>query len=311
MSILFKGNGISEFEPDAKKIFNEKCKKLNFYTTLSPVNSKEIKYLITWNPEKNIIKKLPNLEAIFTLGAGVDSLGDIRKIPKKIKIIRLLDAGMAEPIANYVLAFTIFFMNRIYLSFINRNRKKWSPFIPLDINSINIGVMGFGKIGEKVVKKLQKNKFNVIVWRKKRKKIPGIETFFGKNSFKSFLKKINVIVNVLPLTEENRFILNTDNFNNCNDGTFLINVARGAHIIDKDLKTAINSEKISMAVLDVFNQEPLPKSHPFWKNERIIITPHSAAPTNIDLACKQIIENINKIEKNITPLGLVNRADSY
>ena len=80
MSILFKGNGISEFEPYAKRIFNEKCKRLNFYTTLSSVNSKEIKYLITWNPEKNIIKKLPNLEAIFTLGAGIDSLGDIKKI---------------------------------------------------------------------------------------------------------------------------------------------------------------------------------------------------------------------------------------
>ena len=311
MSILFKGNGISEFEPYAKKAFNDKCKNINFYSNLNSINQKEIKYLITWNPEKNIIKKLPNLAAIFTLGAGVDSLGDIKKIPKKIKIIRLLDAGMAEPIANYVLAFTIFFMNKIHLSFIDRYQKKWSPFVPFDINTMNIGVMGFGMIGEKVVKKLGKNGFNVLVWRKKRKKITGIETFFGKNSFQSFLKKINVIVNVLPLTEENKFILNKDSFNNCNDGTFLINVARGEHIIDKDLINAINSKKISMAVLDVFNQEPLPKSHPFWKNERIIITPHSAAPTCIELACKQIIKNIKNIEKNISPLGLVNRADGY
>ena len=150
----------------------------------------------------------------------------------------------------------------------------------------------------------------MIVWRKKKKNFWN-RNIFWKNSFQSFLKKINVIVNVLPLTEENKFLLNKDSFNNCNDGTFLINVARGEHIIDKDLKTAINSKKISMAVLDVFNQEPLPKSHPFWKNERIIITPHCAAPTNIDLACKQIIRNINKIEKKITPVGLVNRADSY
>ena len=189
MSILFKGNGISEFEPYAKKAFNDKCKNINFYSNLNSINQKEIKYLITWNPEKNIIKKLPNLAAIFTLGAGVDSLGDIKKIPKKIKIIRLLDAGMAEPIANYVLAFTIFFMNKIHLSFIDRYQKKWSPFVPFDINTMNIGVMGFGMIGVKVAKKLRKNGFNVLVWRKKRKKITGIETFFGKNSFQSFLKK--------------------------------------------------------------------------------------------------------------------------
>ena len=128
MSILFKGNGISEFEPYAKKIFNDKCKNINFYSDLNSINQKEIKYLITWNPEKNIINKLPNLVAIFTLGAGVDSLGDIKKIPKKIKIIRLLDAGMAEPIANYVLAFTILFMNRIHLSFIDRYKKKMVSF---------------------------------------------------------------------------------------------------------------------------------------------------------------------------------------
>lgn len=311
MSILFFGDGMKEFEPYAKKIFNEQCKKLNFYSTLSSINTKEIKYLITWNPEKKIIQKLPNLIAIFVLGAGIDSLGDLKKIPKKIKIIRLLDAGMAEPIANYVLAFTIIFMNRIHLSFINRYKKKWVPFAPINIKTLNIGVMGVGIIGAKVVKKLQKNGFNVIVWRKKRKKIHGIETLFGRNSLKLFLKKINVIVNVLPLTEENKFILNKDNFSYCNDGTFLINVARGQHIKDKDLETAINSKKISMAVLDVFNQEPLPKSHSFWKNEKIIITPHSAAPTNIELACKQIIKNIHKIEKNITPLGLVNRVSCY
>ena len=89
MSILFKGNGISEFEPYAKKIFNDKCKNINFYSDLNLINQKEIKYLITWNPEKNIKKKLPNLVAIFTLGARGDSLGDIKKILKKINIEKI------------------------------------------------------------------------------------------------------------------------------------------------------------------------------------------------------------------------------
>jgi glyoxylate/hydroxypyruvate reductase A len=138
-----------------------------------------------------------------------------------------------------------------------------------------------------------------------------VEVFAGKERLAAFLARSRVVINVLPLTPETANILDAAAFAAMPRGGYVVNIGRGAHLVEQDLIAALDSGQLGGAMLDVFREEPLPPAHPFWRHPRVFVTPHAAAPTIIAAAQPQVIENIRRLERGEPPLGVVDRARGY
>ena len=140
--------------------------------------------------------------------------------------------------------------------------------------------------------------FEVRGWSTSKKEIQNVKSFAGNEALDTFLKKSDILINLLPLTKETEGILNIKTLQKLPKGAFLINVGRGEHLIEEDLIQLLDNSHLSGALLDVFREEPLPKNHAYWKHPKIIITPHVASLTNVESAAKQIIENYKRFTNN-------------
>ena len=175
---------------------------------------------------------------------------------------------------------------------------------------VTVGVMGVGALGKDVMDKLSYMGFHVVGFGFSEK--PNFEyPYYSKEGLEKFLKEVNVLVCLLPLTPDTENILNTELFEKCNPYTYLINVARGKHLVEADLIKALENGQLAGAMLDVYKEEPLPKDHPFWENNKISMTPHIASVTNPKAAAPQVIENIKRIKENRELINVVNRKRGY
>ena len=171
--------------------------------------------------------------------------------------------------------------------------------------------MGLGVIGATVARRIAAQGFPVAGWSRSGKTVRGVEVFSGTAGLDPFLARTRVLVNVLPLTPHTRGILDARSFSKMPPGSYVVNIGRGAHVIDADLIAALDSGQLAGAMLDVFEQEPLPMAHPFWRHPKIIVTPHVAAPTLASESEAQVVGNIGRLERGEPPLGLVDRRKGY
>jgi glyoxylate/hydroxypyruvate reductase A len=175
---------------------------------------------------------------------------------------------------------------------------------------VSVGVMGVGALGKDVMDKLNNMGFPVVGYGFSEK--PDFEyPYYTRDHLDEFLKEVNVLVCLLPLTSDTENILNLELFEKCNPNTYLINVARGKHLVESDLTKALEQGLLSGAMLDVYSEEPLPESHPFWDNQKITMTPHIASVTNPKAAAPQVIENIQRIRESRELVNVVNRSRGY
>jgi glyoxylate/hydroxypyruvate reductase A len=174
-----------------------------------------------------------------------------------------------------------------------------------------VGIMGLGVLGQRVARAVAQFDFPVMGWSRSPKQIEGVRCFSGVEQLPQFLQMSKVLVCLLPLTDDTRGILNRRNLAQLQSGGYLINVARGAHLVDEDLIALIDSGHLSGAKLDVFRQEPLPESHPFWKHPKISITPHTSARTLRDESIAQIAGKIQAFERGQPVTGVVDRSRGY
>ena len=277
-----------------------------------PIHQKElgIGYAIVWNPPSSIWALLPNLHTLFVLGAGVDFVLQ-QKLPPNVKVVRLLDAGMAKPMATYVLFASLFFQRSFDKYQRYQAQKQWRPLDYTSPKEWPIGVMGLGIIGRQVASTLMDNNFPVIGWSRTAKPNLTYDVFSGSGELSQFIANIRILVNVLPLTSSTRGIINSRLLYQMKPGGYLINIGRGATINEKELSQAINSGHLGGAFLDVFSEEPLSSDSPLYDYPQVVITPHVAAPTVFEEAVNQIMNNIRLIEAGASPKGLVDREQGY
>jgi glyoxylate/hydroxypyruvate reductase len=273
------------------------------------INSPEkVDAVLLWQHPRGILKQFPNLKLICSMGAGVDHILSDSEIDPGLPISRVVDKGLTNPMTNYVLMGILAYQRQLTRYQKNQKSKVWDMSNPeLDIA---VGVLGVGALGGDVIRKLQILEIPVLGYGNSPRENTPYPYFYG-DQLQHFLDKVNVIVCMLPLTEKTTNFLNIDFFRKCRRGTYLINVARGSHLVEEDLLTAINEGIISGAMLDVFRKEPLPKDHPFWDTSEITITPHIASVTNPDAAVPQILENYNRIKTNKPLLNIIDRNLGY
>ena len=267
-------------------------------------------YAVVWAPPQQFIDEQAGLKALFNIGAGVDGLLRLR-LPPAMRVVRLDDAGMAVQMAEYVSHALIRHFRELDQYEANMRAGRWGYLKPQTRQGFPVGVMGLGVLGERVARAVAQFDFPVLGWSRSPKAIPGVRCYSGAQGFNDFLAASRVLVNLLPLTPETQDIMNRDTLSRLMPGAYVINVARGAHLVDVDLLALIASGQVAGATLDVFRTEPLPAGHPFWGHPRITLTPHTSARTLRDESIAQIAGKIAALARGEPVAGVVDAARGY
>jgi glyoxylate/hydroxypyruvate reductase len=267
-------------------------------------------HAIVWTPPQQFIDEQPGLQAMFNIGAGVDALMKLR-LPPGLKVVRLDDAGMSVQMAEYVCHAVIRHFREFDGYDADTASGKWSYRKPRSRADFAVGVMGLGVLGERVAKALQVFEFPVNGYSRSAKDLPGIRCFSGAQGLSEFLAATRVLVNLMPLTPETENILNKDTLSQLQPGGYLVNVARGKHLVEEDLIALVDSGHMAGATLDVFRTEPLPADHVFWKHPKITVTPHTSARTLREESIAQIVGKIQALQRGEPINGVVDPQRGY
>ena len=267
-------------------------------------------YAVVWAPPQQFMDEQAGLKALFNIGAGVDALLKLR-LPPQALVVRLDDAGMAVQMAEYVCHAVIRHFREFDGYEADMAAGRWGYRKPRLRSDFPIGVMGLGVLGERVAKALAQFDFPINGWSRSPKAIESVRGFAGAAQFHDFLAASRVLVNLLPLTPETADVINADTLGRLQPGAYVINVARGAHLVEEDLLAAIDSGHVAGATLDVFRTEPLPAGHAFWNHPRITITPHTSARTLRGESIAQIARKMVALERGEAVAGIVNPARGY
>lgn len=267
-------------------------------------------HAVVWSPPQQFLDEQPGLKALFNIGAGVDALLRLT-LPAGAKVVRLDDAGMSVQMAEYVCHAVIRHFREFDRYEADMDAGRWSFRKPRLRADFPVGVMGLGVLGERVARALRQFEFPVYGWSRSPRSVEGVQCHAGVEGFDEFLRSCRVLVNLLPLTPDTRDILDRRTLGHLQPDGYLINVARGAHLVDEDLIALLDEGHLAGATLDVFRTEPLPAEHGFWKHPKITLTPHTSARTLRDESIAQIAGKILALERGEPVAGVVDPVRGY
>ena len=271
-----------------------------------PSPPQDIDYALLWKPPPRLLRDLGSVKAIFNLGAGIDSLAGSEALPAGVPVVRVEDAGMAEQMSEYVVH-AVLRQYREFDSYAEAQRAGlWRPLARQEKRAFGVGILGMGVLGTAAAAALLPFGFPLAGWSRTRKNVAGVDSYAGSAELDAFLARCQVLVCLLPLTRETRGVLDRRALSQLPVGAHLVNVARGALIVDDDLLALLDQGRLGGATLDVFHDEPLPAAHPFWHHPRISITPHVSAVTLVEESVAQIAAKITRLEAGLPINDIVN-----
>jgi glyoxylate/hydroxypyruvate reductase A len=258
----------------------------------------DVDYALSFRPPPGLFKSLPNLKAVFSLGAGVDGFLLDTDYPRHVPLVRFVNRWLTLEMAQYTVLHTLMHhrQQRMFDAF--QKARQWRQGIPQRKTAdTRVGILGLGEIGQMAGERLRDLGFPVAGWSRTKKNVEGVESFAGDADLKPFLARTDILTCLLPLTPATRGILNTDAFEAMPVGAAVINAARGGHLVERDLIAALDSNHLSGATLDVFETEPLPKDNPLWTHPKVTVTPHVAGLTDPREAARFVIDGMGKVER--------------
>ncbi len=271
----------------------------------------DIEVALAWKPPPGTLARLPNLKLIVSTGMGVDHLLIDPELPVGVPVVRIIDPGLVGQMAEYAIYWTLHHHRDMEAYAAQQSERVWNEVPFTDTAARRVGVMGLGEIGADTVRKLALLGFATAGWSRSPRAIDGVECFHGPDGFDAFLRRSDILIDVLPMTPQTANVLDARAFGLLPPGAFLINMARGGHVVDGDLLGALDSGHLAGAVLDVFHVEPLPGDHPFWTHPKVKVTPHIAGPTNPRTAAESVAENVRRLRAGKELVNLIDRAAGY
>ena len=267
-------------------------------------------HAVVWAPPQAFIDEQPGLQTLFNIGAGVDALMKLR-LSATLKVVRLDDAGMAVQMAEYVCHALIRHFREFDGYEADTAQGRWSFRKPRARSEFPVGILGLGVLGTRVAQAVASFEFPVHGWSRTPRALPGVTCHAGDAQLPAFLAATRVLVCLLPLTPATTGLLRHETLSQLRPGGYVINVARGAHLVDADLLALLDSGHLAGATLDVFRTEPLPPEHPFWHHPRITVTPHTSARTLRDESIAQIAGKILALQRGEPIRGVVDHQRGY
>lgn len=267
---------------------------------------------IVANPPPGSLQGLPSLKLIQSLWAGVDRLLDDPTLPAGVPVARMVDPAMNAAMAETAL-WAVLSLHRGFFRYAAQQReRRWHVLPQARADEVSVLVLGLGQMGRTAARRLVGQGYRVAAWtRSAAAPETGVSLHAGLDVLPAALAEAHVVVNLLPLTSETRGLLNTALFDRLPAGASVVNLARGAHLVEADLLQALDQGRLSHAVLDVFGTEPLPAGHPFWTHERITVLPHAAAQTDVRSAAAVAAANIEALAAGRPIAHQVERSRGY
>ncbi len=297
-------------------------------------------YAVGWKPPLDFFDRHPGLKAFFSCGAGVDHLMAHPGLPSAMPVFRLEDAGMAALMADYCLHELLRIAGRHDAYAKAQTSATWLALEPLPRAHLAVGVLGMGVLGRQVAHRLAEAGFPVVGHARTPdqtgqtfqgglpdrgptaagpSELPNqlltaagpIDILRGPEQLAAFLARTRVLILLAPLTPQTQDLIDAQVLSQLQADAWLINVARGGLVVDQDLITALDDGHLAGATLDVFREEPLPASHPFWHHPKIRITPHVSAPTQVAVSADQVASKLATLQRGHMPSGLIERHRGY
>jgi len=271
----------------------------------------EVDYAIVSKPSPGALASLQGLKVVFSVNAGIEALLESGVVPDGIPIVRMVDSGLAEGMLEWVLAATLVWHRNLFAYRERQLSLEWAPMQELLARDRRVCVLGAGELGGRVAATLAQIGFDTRTWSRSPKQIAGVASFHGAEAIEESAGSCDFLINLLPLTAATENIIDHRLLACLGRQAVLINAGRGGHIVDQAVIDSLDSGQLRAAVLDVFRDEPLPLSHPFWRHPGVYLTPHVAAPTHIATALAAIAGNIRGFEAGAPLLHVVDRARGY
>lgn len=292
------------------EVFRQHAPDIDFRIWPDIGDPHKVRFLAAWEPPADIAARFPNLEVLFSSGAGVDQF-NFAALPPTLPVVRMVEPGIVRGMVEYV-AHAVLALHRDIPAYRRQqSAEQWRPLPVRQAGERRVGVLGLGSLGQAVLEQLSGFGFDCAGWSRSRHAIDGVQCFAGQAELPAFLARTDILVCLLPLTDATRGMLNAALFAQLPQGAMLVHVGRGPQLVSDDLLAALDSGQLSEAMLDVTDPEPLPAGHAFWRHPRIQITPHIASMTQPLSAAAVVIDNLRRLAAGEPLVGLVDRTRGY
>lgn len=290
--------------------FARKMPELPFRIWPDTGDPRGVRYMAAWQPPEDLATRFPNLEVLFSTGAGIDQF-DFSVIPETLPVVRMVESGIIDGMVEYV-TLAVLSIHRDWRTYADQQRESsWQAHRVHPASSRRVGVLGLGVLGRAVLESLNGFGFDCAGWSRSPQQIEGVECHAGVDGLQDFLARTDILICLLPLTDSTRGILAKPLFDKLPRGATVINVGRGGHLVQEDLLQALDAGQLSGAILDVCEPEPLPPGHPFWTHPKVVLTPHIASMTQPETAVEAVLDNLRRHKEGLPMVGLVDRSRGY
>jgi len=270
----------------------------------------DVHFLAAWEPPADLATRFPKLQVLFSTGAGVDQF-NFAALPPRLPVVRMVEPGIVQGMVEYATHAVLDLHRDMPAYRRQQQRGEWLPLPVKPAPERRVGVLGLGSLGQAVLKQLRSFGFECEGWSRSRHAIDGVRCHAGLQELDALLQRSDILVCLLPLTETTRGFLDASVFARLPAGAALVHVGRGPQLDLDALVAALDAGRLSEAVLDVTDPEPLPREHALWHHPRIRITPHIASMTQPASAARAVIENLRRFAATEPMVGLVDRSRGY
>ncbi len=274
----------------------------------------QARYAVVWKPDPDLFRRAPKLEVLFSGGAGVDHIMTLPDLPE-IPIVRFVDENLTTRMSEWVVLQCLYHLRQMPAYLAQQRDHVWRELLQPEAGEVTVGVMGLGVLGQDAAAKLKVMGFDVIGWSRRKKDVEGIETFDAAE-IEEFLSRTDILVGLLPLTADTRGIFDAGLFAKLRQGGALgkpifVNAGRGRSQNEEDLVNALRTGVLGGASLDVFENEPLNHSSPFWDMDNVIVTPHASAASDVRALFRYVERQLEYYEAGEALRNVVDRQSGY